>query len=111
VYMYQFTRVPPVVHERKLGAFHSLELFYVFGNYPNMPGIEQVDRELSKSMQAYWVNFAKAGNPNGPGLPNWPAYETATDQYQIIGDQIKVGTGLNKAECDFLHKVLLGRQP
>ena len=32
------------------------------------------DYEVSKAMQAYWVNFIKTGNPNGSGLPNWPDY-------------------------------------
>jgi len=41
---------------------------------------EPTDYEVSKTMQAYFVNFIKTGNPNGSGLPNWPAYRA--DDYQ-----------------------------
>ena len=42
---------------------------------------EPEDHEVSKTMQAYFVNFIKTGDPNGSGLPKWPAYR-ADDHYQ-----------------------------
>jgi para-nitrobenzyl esterase len=49
---------------------------------------EPADYEVSKVMQAYFVNFIKTGNPNGPGLPNWPAYR-ADNNYQRIRIDVK----------------------
>ncbi len=38
---------------------------------------QDADRNLSAAIQGYWTNFAKTGNPNGPGLPEWPSYDAA----------------------------------
>ena len=104
-FMYHFTRVPPYVRGREYGAFHSAEIGYVFGNLVPMGTFEPLDRELSRTMSACWVQFAKTGDPNGPGLPQWPQYDAATDRYLEFGDQIKAGTGLYKEACDLLEKV------
>lgn len=54
------------------GAFHSSELWYVFGTLDKCwRPMEKGDYELSERMVSYWTNFAKTGNPNGEGLPEW----------------------------------------
>ena len=63
------------------GAAHSAEIQYAMGNlnldkrYPWEPA----DYKVSEMMQGYFVNFIKTGNPNGPGLLNWPAYTSGTN--------------------------------
>jgi para-nitrobenzyl esterase len=96
VYMYQFTRVPDTAL-KLFGAFHGLEIFYVFGNlsagYVSIPD-SKADRFLSQEMMKYWTNFAKTGDPNGPGLQQWPAYTAGTGRYMEFGNEITAGSGL-----------------
>jgi para-nitrobenzyl esterase len=63
------------------GAAHSAEIQYAMGNLAldKRYAWEDVDHKVSEVMQGYFVNFIKTGNPNGPGLPNWPAYSDATN--------------------------------
>lgn len=63
------------------GAVHSAEIEYALGNL----GTNKVyawtpdDHKVSATMQSYFANFIKTGNPNGAGLPTWPAAKTRTD--------------------------------
>lgn len=102
-YLYQFTRVPNTVNALKGGAYHSLEVLYVLGNLDSSEGYDEKDRELSRMMMDCWINFAKTGNPNGPGLPNWPAYDRRADQNLEFGDVIKTNEHLFEKECDFVE--------
>jgi para-nitrobenzyl esterase len=103
--LYHFTRVPKTAQERNLGAFHGLEIAYVFGNVRPAFVLDEVDRNLAETMRAYWVNFAKTGNPNGPGLPDWPIYCVEKDQHLELGDKIEPKAGLWKDACDLMAKI------
>lgn len=66
----QENRPPPPV-----GAVHSAEIEYAMGNLATNPvyAWTEDDYKVSEILQGYFANFIKTGNPNGPGLPEWPA--------------------------------------
>jgi len=104
-YVYHFTRVPPTYRQRGVGALHAGEIPYVFDHTRTLPGFEEKDRDLARVMSACWVRFAAGGDPNGPGLPKWPAYAAAGDEYIEFGDTVEVKSGLYREACDLLDKI------
>ncbi len=109
VYMYRFTRRMPATEAfKKYGAFHTGEVGYVFNNlkFLNRP-FEPVDQQLADTMSSYWVNFATSGNPNGPGLPAWPAYNSNGNQIMILGEKPAAQPLPDKAALDFMLKDMM----
>jgi para-nitrobenzyl esterase len=93
-WLYQFTHVPPTPGGERMGSHHASELGYVFGNLNN-GDYTDVDHRLSDTMMGYWVQFATTGNPNVAGLPAWPTYDAATDEYLELGETVATHTGLH----------------
>lgn len=98
-WQYHFSRRAP--QSPVLGAFHGMEIGYVFGNLD--PDASAEDRALSEAMTRYWVQFAKTGDANVEGLPAWPAYDPDSDHHLELGDEIKAGTGYRKEAVDVLN--------
>ncbi|MBR0971618.1 carboxylesterase/lipase family protein [Bradyrhizobium japonicum] len=88
-------------------ASHVTEIPFVFGTLTpqqvigsSAPPAEE-DRAMARTMMDYWLNFAAHGDPNGPGLPAWPAYDE-TDVVQILGTTIEAGPNPQAARFGFL---------
>jgi para-nitrobenzyl esterase len=104
VYRYHFelAATPSKFHPGTF-AFHSDDIEYVFGTLDTRPGwnVRPEDRKLSDEMMSYWTNFAKNGDPNGAGLPNWPKLD-ADDSLIHLNDPITSGPDSLRARYDFL---------
>ena len=85
VYGYYFSR-----DNGRLGPWHSGEEVYCYGNVPSGSKLyDSYDRELADIFSSYFANFATTGNPNGEGLPFWPA-STDGKQLMELGDSVGI---------------------
>jgi para-nitrobenzyl esterase len=103
-YLYYFTFVPAAQRSEWPGAPHGSELAMLFGH------VEDADAlEVGQTMRAYWTSFARTGDPNGPGRPEWPAYGSDTDEWLVFGEEPEVKASVIKDKLDLLEARYLER--
>jgi para-nitrobenzyl esterase len=89
VFYYYFDQHPEYPEDSPragYGSPHGMEVPYVFKNLnTSNPQITKTDLEISEAMATYWTNFARSGNPNGNGLPEWPAFSDANPVVMYFG--------------------------
>jgi para-nitrobenzyl esterase len=104
-YLYYFDPRSP---KEPLGPGHTEEIPYVFGNVGQPGGFgppgpaSPAALKLSQQMQSYWVNFAKSGNPNGPGLPRWPTFSASSQRAMYLDDAPHAGPTPNLSQLKVL---------
>ena len=99
-YLYWFTWQTPILDGRPR-AFHCSEIPFVFCNTDrcgSMTGAGPGARALSAKVADAWVQFARTGNPNHPGIPEWAPYSAKTGPTMILDDQPKLALDPDGAE-------------
>jgi para-nitrobenzyl esterase len=92
VYMYLFTWQSPVM-DGQFKAMHCMELPFVFNNIDRcreMTGGGKDAKVLADKMSQVWINFARTGDPNAKGLPQWPKYNAENGATMIFDNKCEV---------------------
>ncbi|MFK7977511.1 MAG: carboxylesterase family protein, partial [Halioglobus sp.] len=117
VYVYRFAKAFESTPLAAAGAYHGIELFYLFQKVSELPNYLATagDRAVEVEVAAYWSGFAATGDPNsaanstagddaGNGvdsLANWPAYNAAEDSVLQISANTQELVEPRAAQCDF----------
>ena len=98
-FLYSHTFADPLLEPFR--AAHTFEDLLLWHN-TNFFELTPAEQVLANQITDYWVNFAKTGNPNGPGLPTWPQYETANEPILVLDTPVGLSQEYHKTECAFV---------
>lgn len=109
-WFFVFTRRRP---QQPDGPHHGQEVPYVFGNLatplPDEPSqFDGWDESLARILRRAWVSFAAGGRPQAPGMPDWPAFDPASETCMEFGDTVRTASGWRKPQLDFMDDVFGG---
>jgi para-nitrobenzyl esterase len=108
VFTYFWTHVLPGPDAGQYGAFHTSEVPYVLNTLSmSERPFTPKDHQIADTLSSYWVNFATSGEPNGTGLPRWPAVTADKAQTMEVGAAFRViPIAGSPARIEFFRRVL-----
>jgi para-nitrobenzyl esterase len=106
-FLYRFSYVPVARRDKVAGAGHGAEVPFVFGNVagPALFGEGPADAAMAKTMSAYWVRFAKTGNPGAPGEVAWPAFSSSANSIEFASDGVFTRTAYDADRLDAFEAI------
>ena len=99
-WLYYLDFVPAERRGEWLGTPHGYDAAILFAGAQSE---DPAERALASRMQGFWVQFARAGDPNGEGEPAWPRYDRRTDRWMVLSATDRAETGVISAKLDLLE--------
>ena len=109
VFFYRFTQQPAYLKGHpyfRLGPTHGSELRFVFGDLDRQAANwTSEDQKLASTVEQYWANFAKSGDPNGAGLPRWPTFDQKQFLVMDLGPELGAKALTDQARLQRIDRV------
>ncbi|SFR88952.1 carboxylesterase/lipase family protein [Sphingomonas jatrophae] len=97
---YHFDYVPAAQRASKPGASHCADMAYTFTDDARRTAD---DMAVAERQQAYWYNFIRTGDPNGPGLPEWPRAAPGEVVTMVTGEAVRMVPALHRTRMAYWH--------